>query len=79
MRTSICFATDGSKTENKPFVGFASIDINDGRSKKFRIAKLASTFTEEALSIGETLEIIEKNRLGAKCNFLGLGKRVTRH
>jgi hypothetical protein len=36
--------------EKEPFVGFASIDINDGRSKKFRIAKIASTFTAEALA-----------------------------
>jgi hypothetical protein len=45
--------------ENKPFVGLASIDINDSRSRKFRIAKLASTFTAEALAIGERLEIID--------------------
>jgi hypothetical protein len=51
---------DGSKLENKPFVGFTSIDINDGRSRKFRIAKMTSTFTAEALAIGETLEIIDK-------------------
>jgi hypothetical protein len=29
MRTSKCFATDGSKMENDPFVGFASTDTND--------------------------------------------------
>jgi hypothetical protein len=46
---------------------------------KFRISKIASTLTEEALAIGETLEIIE-SRLGAKLNdFLGLGKRVRRY
>jgi hypothetical protein len=44
--------------ENEPFVGLASIDINDGHRKKFRIAKLTPTFTVEALAIGETLEII---------------------
>jgi hypothetical protein len=34
-------------------------------------------FTAEALAVGETLEIIEKNRLGAKLHdFLGLGERV---
>jgi hypothetical protein len=60
MRTSKCFATDGSKMDDKPFVGFASIDTNDGRSRKFRISKIASTFTAEALAIGETLEITEK-------------------
>jgi hypothetical protein len=54
--------------ENKPFVGFASIDINDGRGRKFRIAKIASTFTAEALAIGETLEIIEK--IGSEQNFM---------
>jgi hypothetical protein len=36
MRTSKCFVTDGSKMEDKPFVGFASIDINDAISRKFR-------------------------------------------
>jgi hypothetical protein len=46
--------------EDKSFVGFASINIKDGRSRKFRIPKIASTFTAEALAIGETLEIIEK-------------------
>jgi hypothetical protein len=60
MRTSKYFATDGSESEGKPFVGFASVDINDGRSIKFRISKIASTFTAEALAIGETLELIEK-------------------
>jgi hypothetical protein len=30
--------------ENKSFVGFASIDISDGISWKFRIAKISSTF-----------------------------------
>jgi hypothetical protein len=60
MRTSKCFATDGSKMENKTFVGFASIEMSDGISWKFGIAKIASTFTAEALATGETLEIIEK-------------------
>jgi hypothetical protein len=46
--------------QNKPFVGFAPIDISDGISWKFKITKIASTFTAEALSIGETLEIIKK-------------------
>jgi hypothetical protein len=46
--------------ENKPFVGFAAIDTSDGISWKFRIHKIASTFTTEALAISETLDIIEK-------------------
>jgi ribonuclease HI len=50
----------GSKMEGKPFVGFTSIYIKDGHSMKFRISKIVSTFTPEALAIGETLEIIEK-------------------
>jgi hypothetical protein len=29
-------------------------------SRKFRIAKIASTFTVEALAIGDTLDIIKK-------------------
>jgi hypothetical protein len=44
--------------EDKPFVGFASIDIKYDRSMKFRISNIASTFTVEALAIGETLAII---------------------
>jgi hypothetical protein len=48
------------KNEEKPFVGFASIDISDGISWKFWIAKIASTFTVEALAICETLVVIEK-------------------
>jgi hypothetical protein len=51
---------DSSKIENKPFVGLALIDISDGISWKFGIAKIASTFTVESSAIGETLEIIEK-------------------
>jgi hypothetical protein len=39
--------------EDKPFLGFASIDIKDGRSMKFRISKSVHIH-------GETLEIIEK-------------------
>jgi hypothetical protein len=46
--------------ENKPFVGFLAIGISDAISWKFRIAKIASTFTAEALAVGETLGIIEK-------------------
>jgi hypothetical protein len=41
--------------ENKPFVGFTSIDISEGISWKFRIAKIVSIFTVEALAICETL------------------------
>jgi hypothetical protein len=80
MRTSKYFATDDSKMENNPFAGFASIDVSDGISWKFRIAKRTFTFTAKALQIGETLEIFEKNRLGAKFReFLGLGKRTNRN
>jgi hypothetical protein len=79
MRTSKCFTTNGSKMENKLFVVFSVTDISDGISWKFRIAKIAPTFTAEALAIGETLEIIKKNRLGAKfCDFLRLGERSKR-
>jgi hypothetical protein len=46
--------------EDKPFVGLSSIDIKYSPSMKFRISKIASTFTTEALAIGETLDIIEK-------------------
>jgi hypothetical protein len=46
--------------ENKPFVGFALIDISGGISWKFGIAKIASTFRAKALAIGETLEIFDK-------------------
>jgi hypothetical protein len=66
--TSKCFAMDGSKMENKPFVGFASIDISDGIREKSRITKIASTFTAEALATGETLEIID--RTDSKQNFV---------
>ena len=59
IRTSKSFATDGSKMVDKPFVGFALIHINDGHRMKFRISKIASIFTAEALAIAETLEIIE--------------------
>jgi hypothetical protein len=65
---SKCFAADGSKMENEPFVRFTSIDISDGRSWKFRIAKIASTITAEALAIGETPEIIEK--IESEQNFM---------
>jgi hypothetical protein len=30
MRTSKCFAMDGSKVENKPFIGLVTMDINYG-------------------------------------------------
>jgi hypothetical protein len=55
----ICFV--GTMEMNAiPFVGLASIDSKDDRSGIFRIAKIASTFTAEALAIGETLEVTEK-------------------
>jgi hypothetical protein len=50
--------------ENKPFVGLASIDIY----RKFRRAKIASTFIAEALAISETLEIIDK--IDSEQNFV---------
>jgi hypothetical protein len=59
---------NGSKMDNKPFVGFTSIDINDGISWRFWIAKLAPTFTAEALAVGETLEITGK--LDSEENFM---------
>jgi hypothetical protein len=66
--------------EDKPFAGFVAIAISDDISWKFRIVKIASTFTAEALTIGETLEIVEKNRPAAQfCDFLGLGKRAKRN
>jgi hypothetical protein len=46
--------------KNKSLVGFAAIDINDDISCKFRIATIASTFTAEALAIGEILKIFEE-------------------
>jgi ribonuclease HI len=42
--------------------------MKDGRSRKFSIAEIASTFTAEALAIGETLEIIEK--IHSEQNFM---------
>jgi ribonuclease HI len=76
LRTSKCFAMDGSKTENKPFIGFAAIDISDGISCKFRIAKIVSTFTAEALAIGETLEIIVKTESEQNFVFLSDSESV---
>jgi hypothetical protein len=57
-----------SKTENKPFIGLAPIDISDGISWKFKIVKIAATLKVEALTIGETLEIIEK--MDSEQNFV---------
>jgi hypothetical protein len=68
MRTSKYFATDDSKMENETFLGFPSIDTSDGGSMKFRIAKIASTFTEEALDIGGTPEI--KQKINSEQNFV---------
>jgi hypothetical protein len=39
MRTGKCFTMDRLKLETKPFIGFTAIDISDGISWKFRIAK----------------------------------------
>jgi ribonuclease HI len=54
--------------KDKPIVGFASIDINDGRSIRFRIYKIASIFTAEALATAETLDIIGK--IESEQNFM---------
>jgi hypothetical protein len=48
----------------------------DGKSWNFGTAKMASTFTPRALIISETLDFSSKNRLGAKDDLLGLGKRA---
>jgi hypothetical protein len=63
MRTSKCFATDGSKVETKPFIGFVTLDISDGISWKFR-----AHIKREALAIGETLQIID--RTDSQQNFM---------
>jgi ribonuclease HI len=68
MRTSKYFAMDGSKMENKPFVEFASIDINNGSSRKFRISKIASTYMAEALATGKILEIVDN--IDSEQNFM---------
>jgi hypothetical protein len=59
---------DGSKMANKPFVGCASVDIIDGISWKFGIAKIASKFTAAALAVGETIDVIEK--IDSEQNFV---------
>lgn len=79
MRTCKCFTMDGSKMENKPFISFISTDIKDGCCRKFRITKIASTFTAQALAIGKTLEIIKKIHLAQLHDFLGLSKCVKRY
>jgi hypothetical protein len=53
MKTSKCFAMDGSKIEKKPIVECVPIDIINGSSKKFRIAKIAFIFTAEALALAK--------------------------
>jgi hypothetical protein len=82
MRTSKCFTLDNTNMENKSFVGSTLIDISDGISWKFRIAKIASTFTVEALAIGKTLEIIakidlEQNFSDSKCMLQGISNTST--
>jgi hypothetical protein len=57
----------------------SSIDIRDGVSWKFRIAKIASTFMVDALAIGETLEIIKKIDSAKFCDFLGFRKCAKRN
>jgi hypothetical protein len=54
--------------EDKPFVVFSSIDVKDGRSMKFRVSKIASTFTAKTVAIGKTLEIIEE--IDSEQNFM---------
>jgi hypothetical protein len=65
--------------KNGGFVGFAAIDISYGINWKFRITKIVSTFTAEALAVGETLEIIEKIDSARFHDFRGLGKRAKRN
>jgi hypothetical protein len=62
IRTSKYFATNCSEMESTSFMGYALIDVraSGGVSWKYGIGKIASTFSAEALGIGETLEIIEK-------------------
>jgi hypothetical protein len=45
--------------ENRPFIGVASMAISDGIGWKLRIVKIASVFTAEALTIDESLKIID--------------------
>jgi hypothetical protein len=66
---------------DKPkLVVFASTGMRNSISWKSRVAKIASTFTAEALAVDDPLEIFEKNRLGAIFrDSLELGKRAKRH
>jgi hypothetical protein len=54
--------------ENKSFVGFASIGIIDGLRWRLKKNKIASTFTAEALAIGESLYIMRK--IDSEQNFM---------
>jgi hypothetical protein len=59
IRPSKCFTMHSSKNGEQT-IHRIRINVSDGISWKFRIAKIAFTFTAEALAIGETLEIIGK-------------------
>ncbi|CAG5103233.1 Protein of unknown function [Cotesia congregata] len=56
-----CIFTDGSKTENAPFGGFAVVLPLESIEIEFRAPKHASIFTLEALAIYESLKLIEES------------------
>ncbi|KAK2578805.1 hypothetical protein KPH14_012834 [Odynerus spinipes] len=59
MENTRTFFTDGSKIENKTFVGFAVLDCSKNVVCSFRSYKITSIFTAEAMAILEALKIVE--------------------
>lgn len=58
LSRSQCFFTDGSKMDNKEFVGFAVVWENINAVYSYRTVDLAPIFTAEAMAIEETLNMI---------------------
>lgn len=56
------FYTDGSKSENLPFVRFAYVDITNNRCSKFRISNKTSIFSCEAIAMLSALKTARECR-----------------
>jgi len=63
LKNTHCLFTDGSKTPESSFIGFAFTNIDNTISKLFRSPRFLSIYSVEALAILEALNYISHNEI----------------
>ncbi|CAL1682463.1 unnamed protein product [Lasius platythorax] len=63
IKETICIYTDGSKTQNSDFAGYAVVTLNENIRLMKRTPNCLSIFTLEALAVRDALTLIEERDL----------------